>query len=93
MQQELFESAWLGLKPGGFLAYVTCSPHPAETTAIVDWAEKSFGTQLELLDANAALAKINPGLVLNRSRKTVQLWPHVNGTDAMFIAIMRKSLG
>ncbi len=93
VQQELFESAWLGLKPGGILAYVTCSPHPAETTAIIDWAEKSFGSALELLDATATLAKINPRLALNRSRKTVQLWPHVNGTDAMFIALMRKSLG
>jgi 16S rRNA (cytosine967-C5)-methyltransferase len=92
LQEELLESAWVCLKPGGVLAYVTCSPHLAETNAIVDWAKKKL-SGLELLDANAVLAKINPGLQLNRKRKTAQLWPHLHQTDAMFIALLAKSVG
>ena len=97
LQRELFSSAWAGLKTGGVLAYVTCSPHPAETTAIVDWAEKTFGSNLELLDATKLLQEINPELASNphRSitpgRKTVQLWPQRQETDAMFIALVRKT--
>lgn len=93
LQKELFSSAWAGLRPGGVLAYVTCSPHQSETTAIIDWAEKKFGESLQLLDSNQVLHKINPNLKLNLNRKTAQLWPHVQGTDAMFIALLRKSLG
>jgi 16S rRNA (cytosine967-C5)-methyltransferase len=98
LQRELFESAWQGLRPGGVLAYVTCSPHPAETTGIVTWAEKTYGDQLELLDATAVLQKINPALkndpalALTEGRKTVQLWPQRQTTDAMFIALLRKQI-
>lgn len=96
LQRELFASAWSGLKPGGVLAYVTCSPHPAETTAIIDWAQKTYSTNLELLDATAVLQEINPELAdnphikLTGNRKTVQLWPQRQETDAMFIALIQK---
>lgn len=90
LQEQLLQSAWDCLKPGGVLAYVTCSPHLAETNAIVDWAKKKL-TGLELLDANAVLAGLNPNLHLNRNRKTAQLWPHIHQTDAMFIALLTKS--
>ena len=90
LQEQLLQSAWDCLKPGGVLTYVTCSPHLAETNAIVDWAKKKL-TGLELLDANAVLAGLNPNLHLNRNRKTAQLWPHIHQTDAMFIALLTKS--
>lgn len=89
LQRELFESAALALKPAGLLAYVTCSPHPAETTAQVDWALKKFD-ELELVDASAILHQINAALTVSEGRKTVQLWPHVHGTDAMFVALFKK---
>lgn len=97
LQRQLFESAWAGLRPGGVLAYVTCSPHPAETTGIITWAEKTYGDSMELLDATSVLQKINPALktdpalALTEGRKTVQLWPQRQTTDAMFIALVRKS--
>jgi 16S rRNA (cytosine967-C5)-methyltransferase len=93
LQEQLLESAWSALKPGGTLAYVTCSPHQAETNTIVAWAEKKFGSELELIDANRVLHEINPNLPLNSNRKTTQLWPHIHHTDAMFIALMRKQIG
>jgi 16S rRNA (cytosine967-C5)-methyltransferase len=69
---------------------VTCSPHLAETNAIVDWAKKKL-SGLELLDANGVLTGLNSNLQLNRSRKTAQLWPHIHQTDAMFIALLAKT--
>lgn len=92
LQRELIESAWKALLPGGVLAYVTCSPHLSETTAQVAWAEGKFKSELELVNANAILNEINPALGLDKNLRTAQLWPHVNGTDAMFLALMRKSI-
>jgi 16S rRNA (cytosine967-C5)-methyltransferase len=89
LQGELIESGWRQLKPGGVLAYVTCSPHPGETTAIVS---KLLGAHhdAELIDAGAVLETISDEFIRNPKRKTAQLWPHTNDTDAMFIALIRK---
>ncbi|CAB4623258.1 unannotated protein [freshwater metagenome] len=92
LQRQLFESAWGTLNPGGVLAYVTCSPHLSETTAQVAWAEAKYKGELELINANEILNEINPNLRLDASLRTCQLWPHVQGTDAMFLAMFRKSL-
>jgi 16S rRNA (cytosine967-C5)-methyltransferase len=92
LQEELLQSAWNCLKPGGVLAYVTCSPHLAETNAIIDWAKRKLDGLL-LLDTNEVMHSINPQLHLNDSRKTTQLWPHLHQTDAMFVALLTKSVG
>lgn len=91
LQQELIASAWKALKPGGLLAFVTCSPHNAETVAVVDWLMRKFGDQVQLQDAGQVLESMNPQLNLNRRRKTVQLWPQIHETDAMFMALITKS--
>jgi 16S rRNA (cytosine967-C5)-methyltransferase len=92
LQRELLESAWNALEPGGVLAYVTCSPHLSETTAQVAWAQGKFRNRLELVNANIILNGINPNLALDETLYTTQLWPHIHGTDAMFLALMRKSV-
>lgn len=92
LQQELLDSAWKCLKPGGVLAYVTCSPHLAETNAIVDWAVRNLAG-VNLLNSNEVMHRINPGLALNPQRSTTQLWPHLHQTDAMFLALLQKSVG
>lgn len=92
LQRELIESAWQALEPGGVLAYVTCSPHLSETTAQVSWAQGKYRNELELLNANIILNRINPELDLDERLFTAQLWPHIHGTDAMFLALMRKSI-
>lgn len=93
LQRELLVNAWTLLAPGGVLAYVTCSPHLAETTAQVAWAEAKFGAKANLINANEILNEISPVLELNAKFKTAQLWPHRDATDAMFLALFRKSLG
>lgn len=89
LQSELIESGWRQLKVGGYLAYVTCSPHPAETTAILSKL-LSKHKDAELVDAGTVIEAISDEFMPNRSRKTVQLWPHTDDTDAMFISLIRK---
>jgi 16S rRNA (cytosine967-C5)-methyltransferase len=92
LQRELIESAWEALEPGGILGYVTCSPDLSETTGQIAWAEGKFKGKLELMNANQVLNSLNPALKLDESLRTAQLWPHIHGTDAMFLALMRKSI-
>jgi 16S rRNA (cytosine967-C5)-methyltransferase len=92
LQKDLFKASWDSLLPGGVLGYVTCSPHLSETTALVSWAESQYRGDLELLPANAILNEINPSLGLDVRFRTAQLWPHIHGTDAMFIALFRKKV-
>jgi len=90
LQRELLKSALDAVRPGGVVAYVTCSPHPAETTAVVTDALRKRD-DLELLDAGAALDKVSLSGHLEAGHDlTAQLWPHVHRTDAMFLALIHK---
>lgn len=99
LQRELLASALDAVKPGGVVAYVTCSPHVAETLAVVEDAVRKRD-DLELIDAGAALdaaslsgdvAAGNPSAAVPAHRMTAQLWPHIHQSDAMFIALIRKN--
>ncbi|MEV5054413.1 RsmB/NOP family class I SAM-dependent RNA methyltransferase [Arthrobacter sp. LAR12-1-1.1] len=90
LQRQLLNSAIDAVKPGGVVAYVTCSPHPAETTAVVSDVLRKR-EDLELLDAGAALDSVSlTGHLEAGHELTAQLWPHVHQTDAMFLALIRK---
>jgi 16S rRNA (cytosine967-C5)-methyltransferase len=90
LQSELLDAAVRVLAPGGTLAYVTCSPHLAETRDQVDRLLVRHGDVLEPVDAVdviRGLAVRDPGLADGLS---AQLWPHRAGTDAMFVALFRR---
>lgn len=90
LQRELLKSALAAVRPGGVVAYVTCSPHPAETTAVVSDVLRKR-EDLELLDAGAALDSVSlTGHLEAGHERTAQLWPHIHRTDAMFLALIRK---
>ncbi len=90
LQRSLLASALDAVAPGGVVAYATCSPHVAETRFVVGDVLKKRD-DVEVLDArpfvrDAAgeqLGELGDG-------PYVQLWPHVHGTDAMFLALLRK---
>jgi 16S rRNA (cytosine967-C5)-methyltransferase len=88
LQVELIESAADALAPGGVLAYATCSPHPAETRAVVAHAVRSRG--LQPLDTPGVLAAVSAAPLDLAGDTSAQLWPHRHGTDAMFIALLAK---
>lgn len=106
LQKELFDAAASVTRVGGLIAYVTCSPHMAETQNIVN--DILAEGKVELLDSASALQAValkdahgnsvlagekNPGYAPNDKKPqetTAQLWPHIHGTDAMFFALFRK---
>jgi len=80
LQSELLESATRLLSPGGIIAYVTCSSHQAETKFQI----RSFLKQhsnFTRIPVNDHRADIDGDL---------QLWPHRDGTDAMFLSLLRS---
>ena len=85
LQGELLDSAVRLLRPGGVLAYVTCSPHLAETAVpVLDVLRRH--PELTQLDARPLL----PGVPDLGDGPAVQLWPHRHGTDAMYLAVLKK---
>lgn len=86
LQGELLDSAVEATKPGGVIAYVTCSPHKAETKAVVADAVRRHG--LTQLDTPAVLASVATSRLDLADTRHAQLWPHRHGTDAMFIALL-----
>ncbi|MGO1544894.1 MAG: RsmB/NOP family class I SAM-dependent RNA methyltransferase [Gulosibacter sp.] len=92
LQEELLDAAIVALKPGGIVAYVTCSPHPAETVGVVRRAHRLGG--VTVLDSKAICEQLAPTLDITGipvgDGNAVQLWPHRHGTDAMFLTLMKK---
>ena len=85
LQGQLLAAGVELLRPGGLLAYVTCSPHLAETVVPVGDVLRRH-PELEQVDARPLL----PGVPDLGDGPTVQLWPHLHGTDAMFLALLRR---
>lgn len=90
LQRELLESALRLVRPGGVVLYATCSPHLSETISVV--REAARRDDVELLDVREILADadIAPAGATGTD-PWVQLWPHRHGTDAMFMAALRRS--
>ena len=86
LQEDLLDSAITSVRPGGVVAYVTCSPHPDETRAVVD-AVLGKRDDATLEDARPLF----PGVPDLGDGPDVQLWPHLHGTDAMYLALIRRS--
>ncbi|MFM9918120.1 RsmB/NOP family class I SAM-dependent RNA methyltransferase [Lacisediminihabitans sp. H27-G8] len=93
LQIGLLESGLAALKPGGILAYVTCSPHLAETKVVVETVlRRSPGvSRIDTVAVLAAVTKRELDLGDSADDGHVQLWPHRHGTDAMFICLLEKA--
>jgi len=87
-QRGLLDAAIDSARPGGVVAYVTCSPHLAETRDVVTDVAGRRG-DVTILDAPAVLAEV-PGLRACDPR-FAQFWPHRHGTDAIFLALLSHS--
>ncbi|MGS2805091.1 RsmB/NOP family class I SAM-dependent RNA methyltransferase [Nocardia sp. MW-W600-9] len=87
LQRELLAAAWDLLRPGGVVVYSTCSPHLSETVGVVgDFVRRSGAEQLDTREYLPGVTDLGDG-------PAAQLWPHRHGTDAMFLAALRKPLG
>ena len=85
LQTSLLASALDSVRVGGVVAYVTCSPHTAETVAVVDAA--AARDDVEVLP----VAPLFPEVPDMARGDYGQLWPHRHGTDAMFMALLRRT--
>ena len=88
LQRGLLNAAIDSVRPGGVVAYVTCSPHAAETRDIVT-AVAASRDDVTILDAPAVLPEI-PGLQ-GPDPRFAQFWPHRHGTDAIFLALLKRA--
>ncbi len=88
LQRRLLASALQLVRPGGVVLYATCSPVRAETGDVVA-SMLGSGDAVTLEDVRPLLHGVSdadgpvPG--------TAQLWPHRHGTDAMFLALLRRT--
>ena len=85
LQRGLLEAAIDAARPGGVIAYSTCSPHVVETDLVVEDVLRKR-SDVELIDARPLL----PGVPDLGPGPAVRLWPHVHGTDGMYLAVLRR---
>ncbi|WP_031507779.1 RsmB/NOP family class I SAM-dependent RNA methyltransferase [Streptomyces megasporus] len=85
LQRGLLTEALRAARPGGVVGYATCSPHPAETRAVVEDVLKRESA--EPIDVRPLM----PGVPSLGDGPDVQLWPHLHGTDAMYLALLRRT--
>ena len=85
LQRALLTAAIDTARPGGVIAYSTCSPHVAETDLVVEDVLRKR-SDVELIDARPLL----PGVPDLGPGPEVRLWPHVHGTDGMYLAMLRR---
>jgi len=90
LQRALLRNGLRSLAPGGFLAYVTCSPVVEETTEVVaDVLAQTEGfSALDTPDIMGSVARTT--LQGHRRGTAAQLWTHRHGTDAMFVQLIRR---
>jgi 16S rRNA (cytosine967-C5)-methyltransferase len=83
LQGALLDAAVRSVRPGGVVAYATCSPHLAETREIIETQRRR--SDVELVDARGVWPAIP-----DQDAPWLQLWPHRHGTDAMFVGVLRR---
>ncbi|WP_093801883.1 RsmB/NOP family class I SAM-dependent RNA methyltransferase [Streptomyces sp. Wb2n-11] len=91
LQRGLLREALNAVRVGGVVGYATCSPHLAETRVVVDDVIRGRGghqpVEVEWIDARPLMPDV-PAL---GDGPDVQLWPHMHGTDAMYLALLRRT--
>ena len=87
-QRQLLSAAIDAVRPGGVVAYVTCSPHLAETQDVVNDVVQAR-PDVTVLDAPAVLPEVPALRALDP--RFAQFWPHRHGTDAIFLSLLRRS--
>jgi 16S rRNA (cytosine967-C5)-methyltransferase len=85
LQTALLDSALASVRVGGVVAYVTCSPHSAETVGVVDAVAARDDVEV------VPVPPLFPEVPDMARGDYGQLWPHRHGTDAMFMALLRRT--
>lgn len=93
LQAKLLHRAIELCRPGGLVIYATCSPHPAETTFLVQRVLQER-PDAHLADLSETLRQLVDGETwpegLGCAPKYLQLWTHIHASDAMFAVVITK---
>lgn len=81
LQRELLAAAAAAVAPGGRLVYSVCTLTRAETSGVAAWAFAHLDGFTVEPPPGDPWRPLGPGAVL---------WPHVAGTDGMFVLVLRK---
>jgi 16S rRNA (cytosine967-C5)-methyltransferase len=86
LQRNLLNSAYELLNPNGIIAYVTCSPHIAETKGqVLDFLARH--KDMSILSLNTLTDAHKQGVLTDG---TMQLWTHQDQSDGMFMVLFKK---
>ena len=94
LQAQLLRAALTLTRPGGVVAYVTCSPALAETRGIVDGLPHGVAEPIDTADVLRGVAHgmaLPGGAAPEGARTGVQLFEHLHDTDQMFVALLRRT--
>ena len=92
LQSALFDRAVRALRPGGVMAYVTCSPLRSETRDQLESAMSRHLGVLEPIDARPLVASLGAMTESDfGSSPDVQLWTDIHGTDSMYVALLKRT--
>lgn len=91
-QAALLQSAIRFVKPGGMLAYVTCSVLPQENDAQVSAfvADESF-TAVPIREVTTAAGIAFPDVDQLSTANGIQLSPLRTGTDGFYVSVLRRN--
>lgn len=82
LQSEILDCAAGYVKTGGMLTYTVCTITEAETEGVV---AKFMNGRGDFLQASVDIFKLS-----FKDAPNARFWPHIDGTDGMFIAQFRK---
>ena len=86
LQRNLLASSYELLTTGGIMAYVTCSPHLAETKGqVLDFLSEH--KDMKVLPIQEVAGSHEEGV---QNDGSVQLWTHLHQSDAMFMVLLKK---
>ena len=84
LQRELLSQVSLWVKPGGVMVYATCTLHPAENEAQIEWfLSQHEGWEIAPPPPEFGLAATAEGWI--------KVWPHRQQMDGFFMVKLKRS--
>ncbi len=83
LQRELLSHASSWVKPGGVMVYSTCTLHPSENEAQIEWfLSEHDGWEVQSLPAELS--------AFATAQDWLKVWPHRQNMDGFFMAKLRR---
>ena len=88
MQNDLINSAFNALKPGGFLVYSTCTLSHEENHNILHNLHTKYPDKLKFLNLASLFADAEKTLT---AQGFLHIWPQVYDSEGFFVAVLQKT--